>query len=221
MADIIRCSSGHFYDKEKNPECPYCKKLAGSREKNKVLFANAQMDWAGENPFSAGETQAQSQEEEDRTIAMKPGQDVMLGDPSGALPGVSMEGEGVTVALFSKAKGTDYVTGWLVGRSGPVKGRDYRIGHGRNWIGRNFNSDIVISEARDIAMKGHCAIVYDDKSVRFFLVPGNGSVQTYLNEEVVTEPMELKTGDMIKLGTNVFDFVSYCREGHIWVEEEQ
>ena len=162
----------------------------------------------------------------DSTVAMPVDGEIILGGGRGIasypgifpVAGISAGQDEVTVGIFNKSLGTGYVTGWLVGIDGPVKGRDYRIMHGKNWIGRTYNMDICITEGADIAVVNQCAIVYDGKGNQFFIIPGMGTT-TYLNSELVGKPEKLKLGDEIKMGNCTFEFIPFCREGHIWEVE--
>ena len=66
-----------------------------------------------------------------------------------------------------------------------------------------------------ISRKKHCAVVYDNKSNKFFLVDG-GVGLTYLNDHLVKQNEVLKLGDVITIGKSKFEFIPFCREGHQW-----
>lgn len=208
MASIMKCVNGHFYDAEKSRTCPYCEKQANEPVINRRL----EFYPGGMPEFSAEES------DDSKTVAMPATQDFVHIGGEGRQGGTQVIGadeEGVTVGFLSKATGTAYVTGWLVGKTGPVKGRDYRIYPNYNWIGRSFGADVVIREAQNIAEKQHCAVVYDYKSNRFFLSPGMGTT-TYLNGDLLDGPKQLVLGDEISMGGLLFEFVPFCREGHTW-----
>lgn len=50
---------------------------------------------------------------------------------------------GRTIGYYSPVRGNDYVTGWLVCVKGPEKGRDYRLHHGFNRLGRSMDMDVI------------------------------------------------------------------------------
>ena len=152
------------------------------------------------------------------TMAMPVGgdQDVFLGHAgSGISAGVSATDDQVTMAFYTGPKGVSCVTGWLVCVEGPERGRDYRITHGMNWAGRDVDMDIYLPQDMMISRKKHCAVVYDNKSNKFFLVDG-GVGLTYLNDHLVKQNEVLKLGDVITIGKSKFEFIPFCREGHQW-----
>lgn len=203
---IVRCANGHFYDHDKYKECPYCIKRESERSE---IQRNMQNVPQFEVKFDTSINEAV-------TIAKPKDGDVQLGvGIRSTAAGISAGKDPVTIGIFSKHQGKGYVTGWLVAREGPVKGRDYRIYHGMNWIGRNPNMDICISEDLSISQNKHCAVVYDGKSTQFFVVKGNGSL-TYVNGELLEDSVPIHLGDTISIGSCQFEFVPFCREGHKW-----
>ena len=216
MATIVRCTNGHFYDADKTKNCPYCIK----KEENRERIIQALPEHPGFVVDDVGLS-------EDHTMAMPANGEVFIGKAGTdgerhvqRVAGISAGEEGVTRSIFSKPLGTAYVTGWLVGIEGPVKGRDYRIMHGKNWVGRNYNMDICISEGDGISVINQCALVYDGKGNQFFILQGNGTT-TYLSGELVREPKLLQLGDRISMGNCVFEFVPFCRDGHVWEVEDE
>ena len=212
MSTIMKCPNGHFYDMDRTKDCPYCKAQEEEKKNMKKLIPD--------HPYFAVDS---GDAGEEKTVAMLPGQneEIMFNGSGGRgkMSGMAAPDEGVTVGIFKPGKGTAFVTGWLVGIEGPVKGRDFRIIHGKNWIGRSYNMDLCISEGIGIADIKHCAVVYDGKGNHFFVVPGSGTV-TYLNGNVLEGPSAIGLGDQLKLGNCKFEFVPFCREGRVWDPEE-
>lgn len=135
--------------------------------------------------------------------------------------GVEGPKDPVTIGgLFRPQSGTAYVTGWLVCIKGKMKGRDFRIHHGWNWLGKSMKMDIWFDGCDEIEKEKHCAIVYEDKSNQFFLVQGSGSV-TYVNERLLTKPHTLTSGDMIQIGDSCFEFIPFCKGEKRWELEEK
>ena len=210
MATLTKCVNGHYYDADKSKDCPYCRKQ--EEEQRRIsrtlpIRPNGPGTWQEDGP----------------TVSMPVPGEVKLDRGTYAKPrgrrGIPAGEEGVTIGIYSPQMGTAYVTGWLVGVEGPVKGRDYRISHGRNSVGCSHQSDICISEGTGIAENGHCIVVYDGRGNQFYLAPGNGTI-TYRNGELLREPVELSLGDRIGIGDCTFEFVPFCREGHVWEVEE-
>lgn len=220
MAKIVRCANRHFYDSEKFKECPYCNKVTGGR-----IEIQRWMGTDGNGHFEG--PIYQGGRDTDVTQALDPAggvynHNVILGDPEGPVTAGSREGldvddeDPVTVGIFKRQHhGNDLVTGWIVCTEGPDRGRDYRIRHGNNWIGRSQNSDICMNGDTDIAYEKQCAVVYDGKSNTFFIIPGSGAI-TYVNGKILDKPQKLELGDTIRFGRSEFEFIPFCREGHVW-----
>ncbi len=198
---IIRCARGlHFFDNTKYDECPHCgvkakgNSAAASEMNDMVTMAQYNFDSSPEsiqNVFMGNQAQRQH---------------------------VQMDiDDGRTIAYYSSLKGNDFVTGWLVCVSGPEKGRDYRLHHGFNKIGRAYNMDVYIAEDMYISKDGHCSVVYDAKDNLFYLVPSNGCI-TYLNGEVLQESTQIQSGDILHIGQSEFEFIAFCRGNRCWKE---
>lgn len=125
---------------------------------------------------------------------------------------------GRTVGYFSPVRGNDFVTGWLVCTGGPERGRDYRLHHGFNRIGRSMDMDVFVAEDPAISRDTHCSVVYDARANRFYAVPGKGTL-TYVNQELLECQHVLTGGDELQIGDSCFEFIPYCREGHTWEEK--
>ncbi len=186
---IIRCPAGHFYDDGKNTECPMCKRMKEGKQESWTVSA-----WQLTSGRNAQET------------VMLGGNRAETADPER------------TIGIFSKARGNDPVTGWLVCVAGPERGRDYRLHHGYNNLGRSSGQDIYVSEDPEISREGHCSVVYDHTHSQFLLLPLKGNL-VYRGEEAVEHPARIESGDRFKVGSSVFELVAFCREGHTWEEE--
>ena len=141
-------------------------------------------------------------------------------DATKALPGAHADDEGKTVGVFAKNLGVEPVTGWLVAISGPGKGNDYRIVSDRNFIGRSNKMGVVIKEDETISRENHAIISYNPKKQNFRLSPGEGKRLTYLNNEEVIEPVQLKPYDVIELGQTKLMFIPFCSSKFSWDQVE-
>ncbi len=189
---VVRCEFGHFYDNEKFMTCPHCADKAGADEDDKTRALSM---FGEQNDFSIG--------------------------IDGFLP-PHMAGDfdsDKTVGFFSSVRGNDFVTGWLVCVEGPERGRDYRLHNGFNKIGRSKSLDIYIEEDDHISRSPHCAVVYEFKKNVFYVVAQGGNI-TYVNDEALSESVELKTGDIIEIGNSKFEFVAFCRGDRKWEKAE-
>mgnify|MGYP004491064205 FL=1 len=214
MAKIVRCTNRHFYDAEKFEECPYCNKAADSRIEIQRWTTQHGSRFAGHPTDSDMEVTQPLRPEgsHDQNIVLGGSESVS----SKSAEGLDADGDPVTVGIFrNQHQGNDLITGWLVCVEGANRGRDYRIKHGNNWIGRSHNSDIWMDADAEIAYEKHCAVVYDGKSNTFFITPGSGAI-TYVNGKMLSAPQKLATGDSVRIGKSEFEFIPFCREGHVW-----
>jgi hypothetical protein len=113
----------------------------------------------------------------------------------------------------------DPLVGWLVVVSGPGKGVSLELGYGVNSIGRDDEQRVCLDFGdEEISRKSHASVVYDQKSRRFFLQHGDGINLTYLNEEPVLQPIELKGREIIAIGKTQLIFISLCGPEFEWTE---
>lgn len=192
---IVRCEQGiHYYDNGRFDKCPHC----GINIKNFKKHDNSINDQVTvrKNDVDVNEFY--------ETIARKDNS-IGIGDLD----------EVRTVGYISSVKGNDYITGWLVCIDGPEKGRDYRLHHGFNRLGRSHDMDIVVMEDSYISRDTHCMLVYDGKHNAFYASPSVGTL-TYLNGELLDKSLKIKVGDILRIGESEFEFIPFCREGRVW-----
>ena len=214
---VIRCPQGHYYDDQRFSRCPHCGITSGAggqaspsgssgREaqegKTRSLFG-----WLDKEKTlafghkKAAEAGSQEETDGDHTIAL------------GAEP--VREDDQRTVSFYSGARGNDYVTGWLVCVEGPEKGRDYRLHHGFNRIGRDMEMDVQVMDDLAVSRKNHCSVVYDEKGRTFSVVPSPGSL-TYYGDQLLEKARPLEAGDEIRMGESSFVFIPFCGKDRVW-----
>ena len=189
---IIKCDAGHYYDPERYEKCPYCKK-----EKKGVLHARR------DPKFEDGLTVAKEKKREKPSFFSK--------------SSAHREGkfdEEKTVGIRDAQSGKKRVAGWIVCYQGEDAGRDYRLYHGFNYIGRNFSMDVCLNHNSGIAEEKHGAIVYDGRQNQFFVVAVNGSI--LLNERPIVEMEELQDGDRLQFGNEIYIFIPFCKGERTW-----
>ena len=129
---------------------------------------------------------------------------------AGAIPG----------SAASEAEETDPVTGWLVVIDGPGKGRDVRIGTGRNALGRAPENRIALpfGDAR-ISREAHLWITYDHQHRTFSVAPGEKSTNlAYLDDAAITTGLPLEDGAVITIGKTTLRFVAFCGGSFDWAD---
>lgn len=125
-----------------------------------------------------------------------------------------------TIAVRSiapAAAGKRYVVGWLVGLSGSTRGESYAVRMGRNVLGRDRRSDIVVND--DQASSHHADLVFRPEERRFILMDHNSTNGTYVNESEIEPRRDLAGKDVIRIGSHRFLFMPLCHDGFHWDDE--
>lgn len=110
------------------------------------------------------------------------------------------------------------VVGWLVCVEGPVRGMDYRVHAGYNYIGRE-SGDIQIRGDQQISRQNHAMIAFDSSELTYFVGPAAGRNLIKVNGKTVLNAVEIKSYDVISIGTTKLIFVALCGEQFSWNQE--
>lgn len=188
---MIKCAAGHYYNGTRFASCPYCNNVSDkyAEERKRVTVAMPANNLSVEEVAKLVSSGGKEKTDEARTIG-----------------------------IFSSLKGNDYVTGWLVCIAGSEYGRDFRLHHGFNRLGRRASMDVVLSNDELISEDTHCQVVYEDKANVFYLVPVKGNL-VYLNGTAVFEAVRIKTGDKIEVGETILQFITFCEGERRWEEK--
>lgn len=109
------------------------------------------------------------------------------------------------------------VVGWLVVVAGPGVGRSVEITSGVNSIGRGTGEQLRLNFGdSEIHRERHAVVIYDPKSRRFFIKAGDVRNLTYVDEQLLLEPTELKGGEAIIIGQTRLSFVPFCGPAFGW-----
>ena len=107
------------------------------------------------------------------------------------------------------------VVGWLVCIEGPVRGTDYRIHAGYNFIGRE-TGDIRIHGDNQISRQNHATVAYDSNDHLYFVAPAAGRNLIRVNGKTILQAVEIKNYDVISIGSTKLLFVGLCGEHFSW-----
>src|SRR5205085_130298 len=110
-----------------------------------------------------------------------------------------------------------FVVGWLVALTGASRGESYPVRMGRNVLGRDRRSDIVVND--DQASSHHADLVFRPEERRFILMDHNSTNGTYVNESEIEPRRDLILEDVIRIGSHRFLFMPLCRDGFFWDDE--
>lgn len=115
------------------------------------------------------------------------------------------------------ANATEPVVGWLVCVEGPMKGTDYRIHAGYNYIGREIG-DIHIHGDNQISRQNHAMIAYDSNDHAYYFGPSGGRNLIRVNGKTILNAVEVKNYDIFTIGTSKLMFVGLCGPHFDWNE---
>ncbi len=110
------------------------------------------------------------------------------------------------------------VVGWLVVVEGPGRGKSVTLGYGMNTIGREAGNRASLPFGdMQISRTKHATLTYDPRGRKFFIQHGESTNLTYVGETPVLTPLELTSGDLIRLGdTTVLKFIPLCGDDFNW-----
>ncbi len=116
-----------------------------------------------------------------------------------------------------KSKMQDPPVGWLVVVDGPGKGNFLTLGYGQNTIGRGESNRLRLNLGdKEISRESNAVATYDPKTRKFYLSPGTGQNLSYLDDEPVLSPTEIKSGAKISLGQTILRLVQFCDKDFDW-----
>jgi hypothetical protein len=198
-----RCENGHFID-ESWDICPYCPQEVNEPEiavvrPTRVPESAAAVPVPVPVPIRA---------------ATRGGAAPALVPPPPPLPPPE---ERTVAARFEQGTQKRYVVGWLIGLNGTTRGESFPVRMGRNVIGRDRRSDVVIPD--DQASSHHADLVFRPEERRFILMDHNSTNGTYVNESEIEPRRDLLGKDVIRIGSHRFLFMPLCHDGFFWDDE--
>ena len=208
MADK-RCENGHFID-ESWDLCPYCS----------VDTAEPEIPVVRPTRFGAQDAPrpgAAPAEPPRRPTVVPPPKTVARRDAAVAVEPEPIDRTVAVQKLDPLAQAKRYVVGWLIGLTGAARGESFPVRIGRNVLGRDRRSDIVVND--DQASSHHADLVFRPEERRFILMDHNSTNGTYVNEAEIEPRRDLAAKDIVRVGSHKFLFVPLCNEGFYWDEE--
>ena len=216
MADK-RCENGHFID-ESWDLCPYCPADSGEAEIPIVRPSRFGGQERREPRPGPVEDRRVTDPEPRRPVAVPPPPAAPTPRRADTVPVQSPPPMERTVSAQkidpASAQPARYVVGWLVGLSGAGRGESFPLRIGRNVLGRDRRSDIVIND--DQASAHHADLVFRPEERRFILMDHNSTNGTYVNEAEIEPRRDLVTRDVVRIGSHRFLFVPLCSEDFYW-----
>lgn len=235
-----RCENGHFID-ESWDLCPYCPQDASEPEipvvRPRAVEAAPRPVEAASRSVEAGLPASPSPLSRSVSVAApgfgpahgdgglkaaapqgrqgtSPGVVAVAMPPGVPVPPAPMER---TVAAAQINTQKRYVVGWLIGLNGALRGEALPVRMGRNVIGRDRRSDIVVND--DQASSHHADLVFRPEEKRFILMDHNSTNGTYVNEAEIEPRRDLAAKDIVRIGSHRFLFTPLCHDGFHWDDE--
>jgi hypothetical protein len=201
-----RCDNGHFID-EAWDLCPYCPQDEAEPE-IPVVRPRAVDPSPAARPAPSGANDSGLKAAAPHTSPRA---------TSGAMLAIQPPPMERTVAAAQLNAMKRYVVGWLVGLNGHSRGESFPVRMGRNVIGRDKRSDIVIQDEQ--ASAHHADLVFRPEERRFILMDHNSTNGTYVNDHEIEPRRDLAPKDIIRIGNQKFLFTPLCHDGFFWDDE--
>ena len=216
---MTTCPNGHHYDMARHKSCPYCSQT-GSFQPTEApgsiggfipTEAPGSMGGAS-SAFSPTEAPSAANAYRSQFNATLP-PDIADSTPDPFSVETMIGGERADGSM------TEPVVGWLVCIEGPVRGVDFRIHAGYNYIGREAG-DIHIQGDQQISRQNHAMIAFDSSELTYFVGPAAGRNLIKVNGKTVLNAVEIKNYDIISIGTTKLIFIALCGERFHWNQTE-
>lgn len=224
---MLQCPNGHYYNAAMHSACPECG-MSASGEINPTIGVGAGNIGAtiGVGGAGFGATMDAGGAGLGATMGVngaEPG-----GGSAGSYtipvqprrPNPAVEGYEPTIIggdHFSSGPMAEPVVGWLVCVEGPMKGTDYRIHAGYNYIGREVG-DIHIRGDNQISCQNHAMIAYDSTDHAYYVGPSGGRNLIRVNGKTILNAVEIQNYDIVTIGTSKMMFVGLCGPHFDWDE---
>lgn len=189
--NLIRCEMGHFYDADTHAGCPHCGYDNSAEDEIGVTMAG---------PPVMSETVAIDSQSLEEAVNKAKGDDD------------SQE----TIGFYSHSIGMEPVVGWLVCTEGEHYGQDFALKSGRNFIGRSDGMDVALNKDKTISREKHAVVLFEPKSNKFLIQPGDSRELVYVNDNAVFSVQEIKAYDELSLGASKLRFVPFCNSEVNW-----
>lgn len=218
MADK-RCENGHFID-ESWDLCPYCPQDEKEPEIPIVRPLRSVADVPAPPPTRPVAVPSLPPVVSPAAVAARresamPSIERM--EPQERMQTPPQERTVAAARLDPGAQAKRYVVGWLIGLSASQRGESFAVRMGRNVIGRDRRSDIVVND--DQASSHHADLVFRPEERRFILMDHNSTNGTYVNETEIEPRRDLAGKDIIRVGSHRFLFMPLCHDGFHWDDE--
>lgn len=229
--DLVMCAKNHYFNASVHSACPICGGPAVSAGHTGSFVPTEKPDMGGASAsFIPTEAPTGGAGSFIPTEAPTGAGASGFSSPGATAPADSWNAPGGAVNPFSSqtviggdiaaAGQVDPVVGWVVCIDGPLRGTDWRLHVGYNYIGRELG-DIHIQGDSQISREKHAMIAYHNKNRTYYVGPAEGRNIIELNDEPVFNATKLSRHDVITVGTTKLMFIPLCDETFAWDQEKQ
>lgn len=238
------CKNGHFYDADRDLECPHCKREESAG--NQFPKTGIVTDFPTTGCYMKNYNQPKEVEYPKTApvgnVAVEYPKTMPVGNVASEFPKTmpvdSMPAEfpktapvGIVPAEFPKtapvgkmeqvpsATGWNPVLGWLVCVEGKKKGKDYRLTQEINYIGRATSNDICLDFDEELSRDMMFTIAYIKQNRVFRLNVEQSINQVFVNGVPVISEMYLRDKDVISIGGTKLKLVCFCDISFDWDAE--
>jgi hypothetical protein len=205
-----RCENGHFID-ESWDLCPYCPAEEADAEKMPIVRPSR---FGSQDSRTAVPALPPSASRTSPVTAPPP----TVRRETSPVQAPPMERTIAAAKVTSETPANKrYVVGWLIGLSGSSRGESFEVRIGRNILGRDRRSDVIVND--DQASSHHADLVFRPEEKRFILMDHNSTNGTYVNEVEIEPRRDLVTKDVIRIGSQRYLFMPLCDEAFYWDDE--
>ena len=215
--DLVMCAKNHYFNASIHSVCPIC---GGPATGGRIGgYAPMEQPVMGAAPSGGVGSFIPTEAPQAARTPGGPGVTAPAAPQNAPGGGVNPFSSPTVIGGDISAGGrVDPVVGWLVCVEGPLRGTDWHLHAGYNYIGREVG-DIHIQGDSQISREKHATVAYYNKNHTYYVGPAEGRNIIELNGEPVFAATRLKSRDIIMIGATKLMFVPLCGEGFTWDQE--
>lgn len=219
---MATCPNGHHYDAAKHSACPYCG-AGGFTPTEAPGMGGAPGGFSPTGPLGGASSAFSPTETPDGAAPVNSQPEFGATMPPNGYRGggeVNPFSVETTIGGSDPARGLpEPVVGWLVCIEGPMRGVDFRLHAGYNYIGREAG-EVRLRGDRQISRQNHAMVAYDSTERAYFVGPAAGRNLIKVNGKTILNAVEIHSFDTISIGGTKLIFAALCGERFGWEEME-
>lgn len=209
-----KCPNGHTYDTNIYDHCPFCPSPVNNsvplNSSNTAAYGSSVPDDLP-TQFMSSPASGNPYANPDSTIIIKPGEGAYDDEPKTRIHQVPTGASG----SVKQSTGTKKLVGILSTFSRTVNenGEVFKLYEGKTFIGRDDDCGIVVKNDEEVSSK-HVAILcrnIEGQPLKFFMKDNMSTNGTFLNGNIEDEQVELKSFDVIRVGSTELTFIAIAK----------